>query len=490
MQLYNTLGRKKQEFTPMDNKTAKIYTCGPTVYLYAHIGNWASFIFADLLVRSLKKIGGWKVKWVTNITDVGHLTEDDVGMGDTGEDKMSKTARKEGRSPEEVANFYIEDYLKDWKRLRLSEPDIRPKATKYMKEIIAFVDKLVHTNYAYETSDGVYFELDKFQSYGTLSGNKLENLQAGSRIKINEDKKSPHDFALWKKAIKQHAKALQTWDSPWGKGFPGWHIECSAMSEKIFGHQKNKPILDIHTGGEDHIFPHHECEIAQTGARHPETNDFCGNALSKFWMHRKFIMVDEEKMSKSKGNFYRVEDLTNEGYDPLDFRYLVLSVHYRTQMNFTWKALEGARVARLKIIDFWQRLNQFIPYQKDNMKNDFPRLQAEDFVEAINDDLNTPKALGILHDTMREANIMIEKQLLTLEQQKQLQAFIGLFNSIFDIFPDQPENIPVEIHKLAKERLLAKQNRDYEQADKLRNKILDLGWEVRDVKDGYELRKL
>ena len=297
------------------------------------------------------------------------------------------------------------------------------------------------------------------------------------RIKSDETKRSPLDFSLWKKAVGEHSKALQTWDSRFGRGFPGWHIECSAMAEKIFGSARGKPILDIHTGGEDNIFPHHECEIAQTKCA-------SGSELARIWLHRKHLLVDGEKMSKSKGNFLRLADIEEKGFAPEDFRYLVLGTHYRSQLNFTWEALAAARAAREKLVNFRQRLREFQPSPiapgKEEDGHDFLLAESEDFADALRDDLNSSTALAAVFSVVKETNSLLERGILTEEEKRRALGFLGLFESIWQVLPAEEEAAPAEILRLAEEREAARAAGDFEKADALRGELSDRGWEMRD----------
>ncbi len=351
LRLYNTFTKKEEDVSPADPKAVTMYTCGPTVYGRPHIGNYSSFLMADLLVRWMTAGHGWKVKQVKNITDVGHLVAD----ADTGEDKVETAAKKiakEKRGPDAtvtmddvlgVALMYTEQYLEDEKALNMIEPFARPKATESIPEMIEIIKVLVKNGHAYEAEDGVYFSVESFPRYGKLSGNTLDKLNAGARVHVRENKKHPADFALWKKTVGDNAHHVLQWDSPWGAGFPGWHIECSAMSKKFLGE-----TLDLHTGGEDNIFPHHECEIAQSESAFKQP--FVG-----LWLHKRRIDLAGEKMSKSLGNVLSIPDVVAKGYSPLDIRYYFLSVHYRTNLKFAWKGMDDAKSARRSITDWIAR---------------------------------------------------------------------------------------------------------------------------------------
>ena len=377
MKVYNTLDREKEDFIPLQGNLVRMYSCGPTVYSYAHIGNMRTYIFMDLLRRSLR-FCGFKVKGVMNITDVGHLLSD----GDEGEDKMQKAARKEGKTPWEIAAFYTEAFFKDIDALNVGRPEIIAKATDHIPEMIAFVQGLLEKGYAYEISDGIYFDIGKFPGYGKLSGQTVDEKEAGARIEENSEKRHPADFALWKKADKNH---IMQWESPWGMGFPGWHIECSAMSKKYLGE-----VFDLHTGGIDAVPVHHENEIAQNEA-------LAGKKTVNYWMHGEFMMVDGGKMSKSLGNVYTVSDLQKKGYLPLDFRYFCLNAHYRKKLNFTFEGMDAAHTS-------YERLRNALYAHKMSQAATDPAILEDlmkKFKGAVEDDMNIPFALGVLWDAVK-----------------------------------------------------------------------------------------
>jgi len=324
MKFYNSLTRKKQTFRPLKNKTVTIYSCGPTVYDFAHIGNFSSYITWDLLVCYLK-YRGFKTRVAKNITDVGHFTDEDE---DRGIDKLEKAAKKEKKDPLEIAKFYTKAFIDTEKKLNILPPDFRPHATGEIKMMQKMIGELMKKGYAYEAKDGVYFDVSRFKKYGRLSGNTPDKIFAGARVKVNPNKKHPADFALWKKRVGKNKLHTLHWPSPWGDGFPGWHIECSAMALRHLG-----KTIDIHTGGQDNKFPHHESEIAQS-----ET--FTGKLFSRFWLHTGLMDINGKKMSKSLGNFYTLQSIIDKGFDPLAYRFWTLTAHYRSSTNFTWKALQ------------------------------------------------------------------------------------------------------------------------------------------------------
>jgi len=459
MKLYNTISRKKQDFKPIKDNTVRMYSCGPTVYNFAHIGNLRTYIFMDLL-RRVFKFNGYKILGVMNITDVGHLLSD----ADEGEDKMVKAAKEQKKSPFEIAKFYTDVFFEDLEKLNIEKPEVIPKATEHIKEMIEFVKGLMDKGYAYEIDDGIYFDISKFPDYGKLSKMDLEEQIAGARVNVNEGKRHPADFALWKTASKEH---IMQWQSPWGQGYPGWHIECSAMAKKYLGN-----TFDIHTGGVDHIPIHHENEIAQSYALNkvPPAN---------FWLHGEFMLVDNGKMSKKLGNVYTISQLTDKGYYPLVFRYFCLNAHYRKKLNFTFEGLEGAKVAL-------ERLYAQVSEHK-SAKISGVNLQSylKEFSIAINDDLNIPKALGILW-TM----IKLDKAREIYELALKMDKIFGLSLDKESVKPiNQKEEIPNEVLKLAAERLDARKNKDYAKSDEIRKKVSELGYAIKDTAQGFEITK-
>jgi cysteinyl-tRNA synthetase len=383
LRFYNTLTRRKEAFKPLRKGLVHIYNCGPTVYMYAHIGNFRTFVFDDLLRRYLE-YRGFRVKQLMNITDVGHMTFDDAADGG-GEDKIEQAAKREHKDPYEIARFYENAFIEDAKRMNLLEPHARPRATDYIKDMIRLIERLIKRGYAYEAGGNIFFDVKKFEDYGKLSGNPLEKLKTGARLDAHPLKKDPRDFALWLR----NPKHIMQWESPWGKGYPGWHIECSVMSMKHLGE-----TVDIHTGGEDNIFPHHECEIAQSEAA-------TGKPFVKYWLHVRHLMVDGEKMSKSKGNFHILRDLIKKGYDTRAIRYVLLSAHYRTRLNFTENGVKEAEETIKRLEEFMQMLRE----GKDSKKTEktVARVKKE-FEHAMDDDLNISKALASIFDFMREVN--------------------------------------------------------------------------------------
>ncbi len=457
MKLYNTLTRKKEDFQPIDGNKVRMYSCGPTVYNYAHIGNLRTYVFMDLLRRCLK-YAGYKVKGVMNITDVGHLLSD----SDDGEDKMQKAAREQNKDPYEIAAYYTSVFFEDLKKLNIGKPELTPKATDHIAEMEKYVEGLIEKGVAYETADGIYFDISKFPAYGKLSGIKLEDQLSGARVEVNDGKRHPADFALWKKAPKEH---IMQWDSPWGKSYPGWHIECSAMSRKYLG-----DIFDIHTGGVDHIPIHHENEIAQS-------QSLTGNNPAKFWMHGEFMLVDGGKMSKSLGNTYTIAQLEGMGYKPMHFRYFCLNAHYRKKLNFTFDGLDAAKVS-------YERLGSILLKHKaasdSTAAEILDKYQAE-FNENVNDDLNVPGALGVLWTMLKEP---FSKDIYA--KAIEFDAVFGL--SLADYEEEKEEVvIPDDVKAVAEERFTARKNKDWAKSDELRTRLAEMGYAVKDAKDGYEL---
>lgn len=458
IKVYNTLTRKKEVFVPVRAGQMGMYSCGPTVYKPAHIGNLRAYVFMDEL-RRIFEYCGYKVKSVMNITDVGHLVSD----GDDGDDKMSKSARETGKDPLEIAAEITDRFMADIDSLNIKRPTICPKATDNIPEMIAVVQALLDKGYAYETADGIYFSVEKFPGYGKLSGVKLEDQRHGARVEVNSFKRHPIDFALWKKAAPNH---LQQWDSPWGRGFPGWHIECTAMSRKYLGE-----TFDIHTGGVDHIPIHHENEIAQAEC-------WLGHKAVNYWMHNEFMLIDGGKMSKSLNNVYTVADVVAKGYTPMELRYLYLNVQYRQKLNFTWAAMDSAKSAYNNLCA------QLLAHKNSDAATDKAVLAEyqQKFEDAITDDLNVPLALGVLWT------------MLKLPKSKDVYNLALTFDKIFALDFDKikeeqkPElEIPDDVIAMAELRLAARREKNWAESDRLRDVIAYMGYAVKDTKDGYEL---
>jgi len=453
VRLFDTYTRNVRDFKPLHGNEAGLYTCGPTVYDYAHIGNLRTYLFEDFLRRTLE-FNGYQVKHVMNITDVGHLVSD----ADMGEDKMEKGSRRTGKTAWEIADFYTQAFRQDLAYLNIQEPTIWCKATDHIQEQIQFIRCIEEKGYTYQTSDGVYFDTMRLSDYGYLARLDIEGLQSGARIDMGEKHHST-DFALWKFSPSDRQRQME-WESPWGKGFPGWHIECSAMSAKYLG-----SYFDIHCGGEDHISVHHTNEIAQTEACY-------GSRLANFWMHGYFLQIDESKMAKSAGEFLRIQTLIDKGYDPLAYRFFALSAHYRAKLNFTWEGLDGAAKS-------FDRLRQLVYNFGEPGAVDQGYLRQ--FKEQVNDDLNMPRALALTWDLVRSS--------LPDDVKK---ATVLLFDQILGLrlatWQPPEETIPDEILSLAEERQKMRKEKRWAEADLARNQILEAGYEVEDTPQGPRVK--
>jgi len=472
LQIYNTLAKSKQEFKPLNAGKVGMYTCGPTVYGYVHIGNIRAYMTADVVRRYLEYVG-YEVRMIKNITDVGHLTDDDIAQGDSGEDKIEKAALKEKKTPEEIARFY-EDYFKQTeKELNILPAHYFPRATAHVPQMIKIIESLVEKGFAYEKNGNVFFDVIKFADYGKLSGNMLESLKVGARIEENPDKINPWDFTLWIKAPKVHT---MKWDSPWSVGYPGWHIECSAMSTEYLGN-----TIDIHTGGEDNIFPHHEAEIAQTEC-------YTGEKFVRYWIHGRHLLMGGEKMSKSKGNLFTLEDIKEKGFSAMDLRLLFLSSHYSSQMDFSWDALAQAHGNVQKINDFILNLEAIVSRDvHSDMKLDITSYQ-EKFEAAMDDDLNTPLALSSLYELITKTNSRIDENILSSEDASRILALWKKMNSVFGLVLSGQAEIPEEIKQLIKQREDARLGKDFKKSDDLRALIEKKGYLVEDTKDGQKIK--
>lgn len=461
VKFFNTLGREKQEFTPLHDNKVGMYSCGPTVYGYAHIGNLRAYIFADVLKRTLAR-NGLEVIHIMNITDVGHLT----GDRDMGEDKLEKAAKAERKTAWEIASFYTDAFLNDIKELNIILPDRMPKATDHIKEMIKIMEALEKNGFTYRTSDGIYFDTEKLPDYGKLAKLDIEGLKEGARVEPNPEKKNPTDFALWKfspdPSTSSGPKRQMEWDSPWGVGFPGWHIECSAMSAKYLGQP-----FDIHTGGIDHIPVHHTNEIAQSEAAY-------GKPLANFWLHNEYLIVGEKRIGKSEGNQIYLEDVKNKGISPLAYRYFVLQGHYRSKLNFTWEALEGAQ----------NTLDNLYTAIADVKR---PKIGCaefeEEFFAAMNDDLDSPKALAVMWN-MIHSDYPSEAKLQSLIE---FDKILGL--SIKSTWEELRRPLPDEIKSLVSMREQARRHENWDEADKLRKQIENQGFEIKDTDSGPKIVK-
>jgi cysteinyl-tRNA synthetase len=455
--LYDNYTRSLRPFVPLHpGGDVGLYACGPTVYDYQHIGNFRTFMFVDTLRRVLEW-NGFSVKHVMNITDVGHLTSD----GDTGEDKMEKGARRTGKSAWEIAQLYTDAFLVDMNRLDIEAPTVLAKATDHLREQIEFIVDLEKKGYTYRTSDGIYFDTAKQKDYGYLARLDVKGLEAGKRVELGE-KRHVTDFALWKFSPPGEKRQME-WDSPWGKGFPGWHIECSAMAQKYLG-----DFFDIHCGGEDHIPVHHTNEIAQTEAR-------VGTRLANFWLHGYFLLQNDAKMAKSAGEFLRVDSLIERGYDPLAFRYLCLTAHYRGQLNFTWDALDSAAIAL-------ERMRNGVHALRDAGAAAPDAALVERFANDINDDLNVPRALAVAWEALRG-------DLPAAVKRATLLAFDRIFGLELAAWEPKVEAIPDAVRALADARSAARKSKNWAEADRLRGEIVGSGWDMEDRADGYVLKR-
>jgi len=452
LKIYNTLTRQKEEFKPIKKDKVSFYHCGPTVYWTQHIGNLRGMFCADIVVRTLKYLD-YKVKFVRNYTDVGHLTSD----RDEGEDKIEKAAKKEKLEPQEIAQKYIKIFEQDVKELNLLEPDEKPLATQYVKQMIEMTQALLDKDYAYQTDLAIYFNVSRAKNYEQLSGQKLDDKlgEAGKGEISDPDKKNPADFALWFFKKGAHENALQSWDSPWGQGFPGWHIECSVMAKKCLG-----DTIDIHMGGIEHIPIHHTNEIAQSEAANEAKP-------ANYWLHNEHLTVDNKKMAKSEGTGYSLTEIKEKGFNPLALRYLFLQAHYRAKQNFTWDLMSAAQKGFDNLTAQVKELNQ----DKGKVNQ---RYQKE-FVEKISDDFNTPQALALVQQLLK-SDLPSEDKLATLLDFDQV---LGL-----GLDKIKEKDIPKEIQKLAQEREKARQSEDWTKADQIRKQIEDKNYQIEDTETG------
>ena len=460
--LYNTLSRKKEEFKPIDKSEIGLYTCGPTVYNYAHIGNLRSYIFEDILKRVLK-YNDYNVRHIMNITDVGHLT----GDMDMGEDKLEKGAKREGKTAWEIAKFYEKAFINDLKKLNIEMPDKWTRATEYIDEQIDLIKILEEKGYAYKISDGVYYDTSKFKNYNKLSHLDIETLREGARVEKNEEKKNPTDFALWKFSPKDKKRQME-WKSPWGIGFPGWAIECSAMSMAELGEQ-----LDIHCGGIDHINVHHTNEIAQSEAA-------TGKQFFNYWMHGAFLNIKGgKKMAKSEGNFLTLENaLIKKEIDPLVYRFAALQTHYRKPMEYSEEVMKNAERGLNHLKNQFRNFGEIIGKVSEKFKSKF--------LEEINNDLDMPKALAVVQE-MLKSNLSNEDKKATLLEFDLEILGVGIVN--LDIKAGEDVKIDENVEMLKKERQKARKEKNFEESDRLRSEIEKLGYTVEDSKDGTRIYK-
>jgi len=465
IKLYNTATRKLQIFKPLKAKKVGIYSCGPTVYWNQHIGNLYAYIQWDLLVRTFKYLG-YKVKWVMNITDVGHMTGDNQGNADTGEDRMEKGAQREGLSVWEIADKYIKQFTNSLELLNIQMPDILCRATQHISEQINLIKKMEKRGFTYKTSTGLVFDTTKFPDYPKFGRLNLEKQEAGARVEVDLEKKKPWDFLLW---VTNQPNHIMKWDSPWGTGFPGWHIECTAMSTKYLGNR-----FDIHTGGVEHIPIHHTNEVAQGfGA--------FGKPTANYWLHNGWMLLSHEKISKSLGNIILVTDLVAKGYDPLSLRYLALTSSYRQGMNFTWKSLTASQSA---LFSLRQKLAELKTSKNTKTNKILAKDYQKKFADYISSNLDMPRALALSWKMLKD------KELADKDKYQLLVEFDKVFGLELKKTPSSPkEEIPKEIQDLVQEREKYRQERNWPEADKVREKLKQLGWQVEDTSEGPEITK-
>lgn len=447
LRVRDSLSRQEVTVEPRQDGPLRLYACGPTVYNFQHIGNFRKFLFDDLLVRTLRALG-YQVEHVMNITDVGHLTDD----ADAGEDKVEKAASKEGIDVESVIARYTEVFLRDWDALRLVPPDQMPRASKYVEDQVALVRLLIEKGHAYDTPEAVYFDVSTFRNYGALTGQDMADRAIGAREEVvtETSKRHPADFAVWLKAVGKYAHHVQRWESLWGIGFPGWHLECSALAHRFLGHP-----IDLHTGGIDHLFPHHTNEIAQSEGAY-------GAPFSKAWLHAEHMLVDGEKMSKSIGNVYLLRDLLERGFSPLDFRYLALSTHYRTRFNFTFESLEAAKAGRRGLLAAYWAAQDAAGIRDEEV--------WERFMAVLAEDLGSPRALALCHEAAR------------LEPGAR-RATLEAMDDVLQILEPFP-SMPAEVAELLAAYVAARSNKQFVQSDAMRARIAELGWAVQDSPAG------
>jgi len=463
--VYNTLTKEKEPFRPIEPGVVRMYNCGPTVYSRAHIGNYRAYLFADTLRRWLE-VSGYTVKQVMNITDVGHLLDD----AEEGEDKIEAQARREKRDPWEIARGYTDLFMADLRALGCEPAMVYPKASEHVPEMLEMIEGLVAKGYAYQVGQDVYFEVGKFPRYGRLSGNTVSELDAGARIDVREEKRHPADFALWK----SDPHHLMKWSSRYGPdGFPGWHIECSAMARKHLGER-----IDIHTGGEDNIFPHHECEIAQT-------ESYTGAPFSTYWMHTKFLQVDGGKMSKRLGNVYSIDDVKAKGFEPRHLRFCLIRGHYRQPLNFTWAILSESKAVLENLDDLAARLRraqsgQGASASADDGLEDVADVIAE-FTAGMDDDLNTPRAIAAL---MKLRSHALEERLGSSAAAAALQFLDTKANKVLGCIRVAEENLDAEIERAIAARQDARKRKDFKESDRIRDELLAKGIVLEDTPKG------
>ncbi len=458
IKFYNTLTRTKEEFKPIDEKEIRMYSCGPTVYYYAHIGNLRAYLFMDNLRRILK-YNGYKLKHVMNITDVGHLVSD----ADEGEDKMMKAAKRENKNPFEIADFYMNAFMKDIEKLNIDKPEIIARATEHIDVMEEYVKKIIENGFTYQTEDTIYFDTSKLKKYGILSNRNIDEQKAGARVEFDKNKKNISDFALWIKAPENH---IMKWDSFFGKSYPGWHLECSAMGYKYLGDH-----FDIHTGGVDHIPIHHENEIAQS-------EGFCGKIPANYWMHVEFLQINGGKMSKSLNNLYTLKDLEEKGYEPLVYRMFNYTSNYRAQINFTFEAMDSAKIALNRLREGYLKHSEGI----DDVSDEEIKNYEEKFLDAINDDLNMPVAMSVVWDIIKNP-----------KKSKKFQKLLLKFDEVLGLnlkdYKKQENVLPEEIKNLIEQRTEARNTKNWNESDRIRDLLIEKGYSVKDSKEGMIVEK-
>ena len=460
--LFNTRTRQKEKFVPITGDEARLYTCGPTVYHYAHIGNLRTYVFEDLLVRALMR-AGFSVKHVMNITDVGHLVSD----GDDGEDKMEVGAARAGKSIWEIADYYTGVFFADLEKLNCIKPQIIPKATEHIPEMIALIQKLESKGFVYKTSDGMYYDTSKFPQYPDFGKLDVENLESGKRVAVG-DKKNPTDFALWK-FLPKDKKRQQEWDSPWGRGFPGWHIECSAMAMKYLGE-----TFDLHCGGIDHVMVHHTNEIAQSEAA-------TGHRYVNYWLHGEFLNEDSGKMSKSKGETLTISVLERSGFTAMEYRFLLLQAHYRASIRFSFEAMKAAKAGYHGLIERLRALGDIAPVPGTSTAY---QAYAAEFDRAVFDDLNLPQALAVFHGAVKSADLTpSEKKALALDFDQALG--LRLKEAMTVVEAELPDNVQA----LITARDEARKTKQWAESDRLRGELVALGYAVEDTAKGTKVKK-
>lgn len=464
MYLYNSASRHKDEFKPLRTEQVTMYCCGPTVYNYAHIGNLRTYIFEDLLARTLRL--RYPLKHVMNVTDVGHLVSD----ADDGEDKMELGAAREGKSAWDIAKFYEAKFWADYDALHCTRPSVVSRATEHIGEMIALVKTLEEKGYTYRTSDGIYYDTSKFDRYDALVGHaRISGLQGGARVEMSDEKRNPTDFALWKFSPKDKKRQME-WDSPWGVGFPGWHIECSAMAMKYLGH-----TLDIHCGGIDHVTIHHTNEIAQSEAA-------TGEKYVNYWVHGEFLILRSGKMSKSGGTFVTLDVLKEKGYEPLAYRYLCLGAHYRTQLEFSYESMDSAAKSLKNLRALAVQAREAAGGLAQDTEN--ARAWKDKFTAAMEDDLNAPKALAVTWEAVRSAELSAGEKLAFLQFADTILSL-----DLFKKTEDAPQELPAEVERLLAERAQARAAKDWKKSDELRDAIARAGYTVKDTPKGQQAEK-